>query len=190
MTSGPAAANRRPRGPTDPERPDRIARAAIAVIAEHGITGLTHRKVAAAAGVPLGSTTYHFATLDDLLAAALDEAARRSVAKLRAWEEAVDPEADLAVGLADFVVTSICQDRDDTMAEYNLYALALHRPELRQAAVDWDDALSDVLQKRTDPLSGHMLGVFLCGLIMQAVLRDDTLTRSEIEGLIRRAIGD
>src|SRR3954454_22150107 len=55
----------------DPHRRDRIARAAITVVAERGIAGLGHRAVAAEADVPLGSTTYHFATLDDLLVAAL-----------------------------------------------------------------------------------------------------------------------
>lgn len=40
--------------------------------------------------------------------------------------------------LADLVVRSVVGKRADTMAEYNLYALALHRPHVRQAAVDWD----------------------------------------------------
>jgi TetR/AcrR family transcriptional regulator, regulator of biofilm formation and stress response len=179
---------RRGRGPTDPDRRDRIARAAITVVARQGIAGLTHRRVAAEAEVPLGSTTYHFATLDDLVAAALDKAAERSVAELRAWAEALPPDADLAEELAAFVVRSVGEKRADTMAEYNLYALALHRPQLRRAAVDWDDALADVLSARTDPLTGRMLGVLLCGLLMQAVLRDDPLTCAEIEAQIRRAL--
>lgn len=178
----------RRRGPTDRDRRDRIARAAIAVVGERGIDGLTHRKVAAAAGVPLGSTTYHFATLDDLIAAALDKAAERSVAELRAWERSLEPDADLAAALADFVLRSVTEKRADTMAEYNLYALALHRPHLRKAAVDWDDALADVLRARTDPLTGQMLGVLLCGLLMQSVLRDDQLDRADIEAQLRRAL--
>ena len=63
-----------PRGTADHERPRRIALAAIEVVADRGVEGLTHRRVAAVAGIPLGSTTYHFATLDDLLAAAIAEA--------------------------------------------------------------------------------------------------------------------
>ncbi|GAB3440396.1 TetR family transcriptional regulator [Actinophytocola sediminis] len=178
----------RRRGPTDHDRRDRIARAAMLLIGERGIEGLTHRKVAAAAGVPLGSTTYHFATLDDLIAAVLDKAAERSVAGLRAWEQSLAPDADLAAALADFVFRSVTEKRADTMAEYNLYALALHRPRLREAAVAWDDALADVLCARTDPLTGQMLGILLCGLLMQAVLRDDLLDRAEIEAPLRRAL--
>lgn len=182
------ATSRPGRGPTDPDRRDRIARAAIAVVGEQGVTKLSHRTVAARAGVPLGSTTYHFATLDDLIAAALDTAADRSVAELRAWEQGLAPDADLAAELADFVLASIGERRAETMAEYNLYALALHRPHLRGAAVAWDDALADVLCTRTDELTGRMLGVLLCGLLMQAVLRDDPLARKDIVAQLRRAL--
>nr|WP_246222483.1 TetR family transcriptional regulator [Phytoactinopolyspora limicola] len=186
--AGGSLPGRRGRGPTDPHRRDRIARAAIAVIAEHGVDGLTHRKVAAAAGVPLGSTTYHFATLDDLVAAALEKAAERSVAQLRAWERSLDPAADLARELAAFVIRSVRENRADTMAEYNLYALALHRPHLRQAAVDWDNALAEVLQARTDSLTGKMVAILLCGLLMQVVLVADVPDEKEIARLIDRAL--
>lgn len=180
---------RRGRGPTDPYRRDRIAVAAINVVAEHGVNGLTHRKVAAAAGVPLGSTTYHFATLDDLVAAALDKAAERSVAQLREWEESLAPDADLAAELAEFVLRSVSEKRADTMAEYNLYALALHRPYLREAAVQWDNALAEILQARTDPLTGQMLAILLCGLLMQVVLVDDEPPAlASIEKVIARAL--
>lgn len=182
------AAKRRQRGPTDPDRRDRIARAAITVVAEQGIDALTHRKVAAAAEVPLGSTTYHFRTLDDLVAAALAEAAERSVAALRAWSEALPPDADLATELAGFVISSVGEKRQDTMAEYNLYALALIRPHLRQAAVDWDNALAEVLGELTDPLTGRMVGVLLCGLLMQAVLTSEPPARAGLEALISRAL--
>lgn len=176
------------RGPTDPDRRARIARAAITVVAERGIGGLTHRSVAAEARVPLGSTTYHFASLDDLVSAALDEAAARSVAALREWERALAPDADVAAALADFALSSIDEKRGDTMAEYNLYALAMHRPGLRKAAVEWDDALAEILQSRTDAVTGQMLGMLLCGLLMQAVLRDHLLDKADIEAQFRRAL--
>lgn len=54
-----------------PHRRSRIIDAAQALIAEQGIAGTTHRKVAAWADVPLGSMTYHFESMDDLLKEAL-----------------------------------------------------------------------------------------------------------------------
>jgi DNA-binding transcriptional regulator YbjK len=45
--------------------------AAVEVIAEHGLEGVTHRAIAKAAGVPLSTTSYFFASLDDLIGAAV-----------------------------------------------------------------------------------------------------------------------
>src|SRR5689334_19021993 len=47
-----------------------ILAAASAVIVDAGVGGLTHRAVAERAGVPLARVSYHFPTVDDLLAAA------------------------------------------------------------------------------------------------------------------------
>ena len=59
---GQTKARRQP----DPGRRDRLIDVAIDVIADRGVAGATHRAVAEAADVPLGSTTYYFSTLDDL----------------------------------------------------------------------------------------------------------------------------
>lgn len=183
-----ATTTRRKRGPGDPGRKERIAKAAIEVINEEGVDALTHRKVAAQADVPLGSTTYYFKTLDDLLNAALQEATKNSIAALNEWEAALPPEADLASALADFVMQSIGPMRRSTLAEYNLYAVALHRPKLRKAAVDWDDAIAELLKRRCDPQTAKMAAVLLCGLVMQSVLRDDELRRDEVENVLARAL--
>ena len=188
VTSQPVLPKRRQRGPNDPDRRDRIARAAVAVIAEHGIDSLTHRKVAAMAGVPLGSTTYHFASLEELIAAALDKAAEAGIGQLQAWADGLDDGDDVASALADYVIESIGERREQTLAEYNLYVLALHRPHLQQAAVAWDSALSDVLIALTDRPTGRMLGTLLCGLLMQNVLRPDLPSKADVEETFRRAI--
>lgn len=189
MTAQGATTRKRTRGPNDPDRRNRIARAAITVIAERGINALTHRMVAAEAGVPLGSTTYHFATLDDLVAVALDEAARRNIDTLREWNAALPEDVDLVTALTDLVLDSVTKQRADTIAEYNLYALALQRPHLRRAAVAWDNALADVFSTRTDPLTGRMIATLTCGLMMQTVLGETPPRREDIEALYRRALG-
>jgi len=180
---------RRTRRPNDPHRPTRIARAAIRVIAHHGIEALTHRKVAAEAEVPLGSTTYYFANLDDLISAALAEAADSNVNELREWNETLAPDANLAHALADFVLGAVTEQREHTIAEYNLYAVALHRPHLRKAAADWDQALADVFTERTDPTTGRMIATLTCGMLMQTVLTDEVPTHSEIHAVFARALG-
>ena len=53
--------------PRSEQRRRAIMRATLRVVAEGGLDRVTHRRVAAAAGVPLGSTTYYFASRDDLI---------------------------------------------------------------------------------------------------------------------------
>jgi DNA-binding transcriptional regulator YbjK len=187
MVTKQTAGSRRMR-PNDPDRRARIARAAIEVVAERGVDGLTHRAVAAVAGVPLGSTTYHFATLDDLLEVALRQAAEDNVRALREWEQSLPPDADFAVALAELVMGYVREQYRNTVVEYDLYVAALHRPPLRAASSAWDDALIELFGSRTDPLTGRLLAGLFCGLLMQAALAEPPPSYGEIEVLFRRAI--
>lgn len=56
----------------DPGRRQRIRDAAAAVIAEEGVEAATYRRVAAHAEVPLGSMTYYFPKLTDLITSAFE----------------------------------------------------------------------------------------------------------------------
>lgn len=179
---------RRGRGPNDPGRRDRIARAAVAVVARRGVDGVTHRAVAAEAGVPLGSTTYHFATLDDLLAEALRTAVEQNTARLQQWERSLAPDVDFAAALADLVMGEVTVDREQSTVEYELYVAALHHPLLRPASSAWDAVLTDLFAARTDALTGRLLAATVCGLELQALLADPPPTRHEVEELFRRVV--
>jgi AcrR family transcriptional regulator len=60
------AAEQRKPGPRGANR-ERILRAALDIISKRGVDKVTHRAVAAVAGVSPGTTTYHFATREDLV---------------------------------------------------------------------------------------------------------------------------
>lgn len=71
------------RGPNDPGRRDRIVEAALDVIAEYGVTGATHRRIADAAGVSLGSMTYYFEGRQQLLVEVFTRLAESMSARYR-----------------------------------------------------------------------------------------------------------
>lgn len=174
--------------PNDPDRRDRIARAAISVVAAGGVESLTHRAVAAEAAVPLGSTTYHFATLDDLLSVALRHAVDESIDSMRRWRSGLAPGADVADVTAALIVGSLGERRAHTVVEYDLYVAALRRPRLRSIGAAWDSALADVFGSLTDPVTGRMLAALYCGLLMQAAIVEPGFTEAEIRDLLRRAV--
>jgi DNA-binding transcriptional regulator YbjK len=169
------------RAKRDPEgRRRRIAEAAAELIMETGAGAISHRQVAARAGVPLGSTTQHFATLDDLRQAAISILVERYDAELaridRALAEAESPPHTAARMLHEWLSTG-----DLVRLETALYAAAVHDASLRPLALRWFEGFVAVLSRYTDPAAAWQLAVFYDGATLHAVLNDappslDTLT--------------
>lgn len=154
----------------DPERRQRIIDAAIRVVGEKGLAGLSHRSAAAEADVPLGSTTYHFQSLDELMVAALRQAGE-GFAKAVASQGALDdPGGDLAGGLARVLGDWLGGDRTGVELEYELYLAALRRPALRPVAAEWADDLAERLARRTDRVTARALVALLDGICLQVLL--------------------
>ncbi|MFE4636158.1 TetR/AcrR family transcriptional regulator [Streptomyces sp. NPDC056773] len=172
----------------DPDRRERIIAAAIRVVAARGIAGLSHRSVAAEADVPLGSTTYHFKTLDDLLVAALrqaNEGFARAVADSAAL---ADPDADLAGALAALLGEFLGADRSRAELEYELYLAALRRPALRPVAAEWCEAVSAELSARTDPATARALVAVMDGISLQVLLTGAEYEEAYACEILRRVL--
>jgi DNA-binding transcriptional regulator YbjK len=172
----------------DPHRRDRIVEAAVAVIAEDGLDALTHRAAAAQAGVPLGSTTYYFADLDELLDAAVRLVAERNVQRLRAWADSLPAEPDLSTELAEFIVRLATTHRQTSVLAYELYGAALRRPALRSASTAWDDMLRDVFTSRVDPVTANALTALFDGLLYQALVSPRKPRRTDVQPLLQRLL--
>lgn len=162
MTAPAAVRTRR----FDPDRRARIVRAAETVIAEHGVAGTTHRLVAAAADVPLGSLTYHFAGLDDLLrqafaahAARMAQTYERCFAGVRTREQFVDAVTDVVHGGAG-------ADAPEWAVTYELYLAASRDPALRAVTETWMRASRSVLERFVDPDTARGLDALVEGLAM------------------------
>ncbi|MFJ7072427.1 TetR/AcrR family transcriptional regulator [Streptomyces sp. NPDC098781] len=172
----------------DPERRQRIIDAAIRVVGEKGIAGLSHRTVAAEADVPLGSTTYHFKTLDDLLVAALRQA-NEGFAKVIASRGGLeDPDTDLAAELAGWMGEWLAGDRTGVELEYELYLAALRRPALRPVAAEWAHDLADRLSDRTDPVTARALVALMDGICLQVLLTETPYDEGYARDVLRRVI--
>ncbi|PAZ13020.1 TetR family transcriptional regulator [Streptomyces sp. SA15] len=154
----------------DPERRQRIIDAAIRVVGEKGLAGLSHRTVAAEADVPLGSTTYHFKTLDDLMVAALRQANEGFAKVVAARGGLSEPGTDLAAELAGLLGEWLAGERTGVELEYELYLAALRRPALRPVAAEWAEDLAARLAHRTDPVTARALVALLDGICLQVLL--------------------
>ncbi|MCX4574212.1 TetR family transcriptional regulator [Streptomyces sp. NBC_01571] len=172
----------------DPERRQRIIDAAIRVVGSKGLAGLSHRSVAAEADVPLGSTTYHFKTLDELMVAALRQANEGFAEMVAARGALEDPRVDLAGELAGLMGAWLAGERTGVELEYELYLAALRRPALRPVAAAWVQGLVDPLARRTDPVTARALVAMVDGICLQVLLTggiyDETYAREVLSRLI------
>ncbi|MFJ2646782.1 TetR/AcrR family transcriptional regulator [Streptomyces sp. NPDC087420] len=172
----------------DPDRRQRITDAALRVVGHSGIAGLSHRTVAAEADVPLGSTTYHFASLDEMLAAALRQVNEGFAAAVRDSEALADPTSDMAAELARIIGEWLAGDRTGVELEFDLYLAALRRPVLRPVAAEWADAVTEILARRTDPVTARALVALIDGICLQVLLTDAVYDAAYAREMLGRLI--
>lgn len=173
----------------DPQRRERIIDACLEVIAEHGVAGTSHRRVAAAADVPLGSMTYHFDGMDALLRAAftrfadsVSAAIQHRMAEADSLDSAIDAitahiERDLIGSPRELVLT------------HELYTLAAREPAYRQLTNAWMNETRSALERHLDPVTARMVDALIEGLTIHRALdtepQDADLARQAIRRLIR-----
>jgi TetR/AcrR family transcriptional regulator, regulator of biofilm formation and stress response len=118
-------------------RREKILRAALRLIGQRGPEAVTHRAVASVAGVPLGSTTYYFATKEDILEEAMLMAAEREVARLQGLigeNQTVEGWIEALVGQLSAPTPA---DRYRKLAAVELVVEAARRPVLRAQLREW-----------------------------------------------------
>lgn len=173
----------------DPEaRRREIVAAAAELIVEVGVDGVTHRMVAARAGVPLGATTQYFDTLDDLRTAALRALADEVDARLDGVRIALEQRGPTPAVIADLIAEGL-DDAHAVKADRAVVTAAVHDPGLRELA----QHLSEQLVAFLEPTYGHDRAtaamIFIDGVMWSTQIRDTTLDRAFIETVLSQILG-
>ena len=120
------------------QRRDELLAAAIELFAEGGSRAVTHRAVARTAGLPPATTTYYFASIEDLLREALAAHMQQWMTDLEALTR-IDP-GELGIGLADgtTLVAQVFSQRTPEVARLHLaiFLAATQDPALRDTATE------------------------------------------------------
>lgn len=132
--------------PQAEQRRRSILEAALRVVAEGGVEAVTHRRVAAEAGVPLGSTTYYFASREDLLRAAFRHHAAAVLRQLGTLGEGMRLRTapDVVAFLVELAERELA-DRDGLVIEYELIVRAARDPELAREVKAYERSLASRL---------------------------------------------
>lgn len=167
MTTTDVGDGRKARGQ---RRRAEIIEATLSVVRRDGATGVTHRAVAKEAGITTSLTLYYFATLDDLLVAALTGITDSYTNRIR---HLIDTDDDPLDGLARLIAESGGPGRERALAERELSTLAARRPALRPVARRWRDSVAELARAQTDDPDIVEAFVALTDGLCTTILLDD-----------------
>jgi AcrR family transcriptional regulator len=175
---------------------DRILRATLRLLGEHGLGAVTNRRVAAAAGVSLGSLTYHFPSQAELLRASLvrhvdDETARIGKVAVRlAGTTAEEAPAETARAMAGL------PSGPEEIATLELLLLASRDPLMREVAIrsikEYDRLATLILTALGIPdaeRDAPTVVALLYGLALRRLATGDSSGTAEALSLLLHGIG-
>ncbi|MFD0904406.1 TetR/AcrR family transcriptional regulator [Actinomadura sediminis] len=163
-----------------------IIEATLTIVRRDGAAGVTHRTVAKEAGIATSLTLYYFATLDDLLIAALTSVTDEYTHRIRRLIESADDPVD---GLARLIAESAGPGRERALAERELSTLAARRPALRPVARRWRDNVAELARTRTDdPAAVEAFVALSDGLCAAILLNDDEADVDRIRAVLGKAL--
>ncbi|MGW7052341.1 TetR/AcrR family transcriptional regulator [Streptomyces sp. NPDC054887] len=165
-------------GHTDPQRRERIIAATLDLIADEGIARVSHRRIAARAAVPLGSMTYHFSGIDDLLREAFGRFTDHIAAVFDAYLSVPADPGQAREAVADLVHALSEGSRRDLVLAQELYTLAARRPAYRELTHAWMRRSRVHLEKHFDPGTARQLDALIEGLTLHRALATEPHDRA------------
>ena len=187
MTAAPPSTSQRR---YDPGRRDRIIDACLDVIARHGVSGTSHRKVAEAADVPLGSMTYHFAGMSDLLHEAFSRFAQDASEQ---FEQRIAPASDAESAkqaIAEAITDVVFSNQRDLVLSHELYTLAAREPSFRDITHAWMARSRRALEQYFDPTTARILDALVEGLSMHRALDNEPHDHAVVNRAIEMVTAD
>ena len=157
MTASKTATRSKSKGNREAQRErtrGRMLQAVLDIVVDKGMRSVRHREVAERAGVSLGSTTYHFSTIEDLIISAFDYFNKQKMLtvnpyylevqkRMTPYEGTVVPESlrpELAAWIfkqsADYVCDQVDgRHRYDRLVEFAFYHESIRYPSLRDQLI-------------------------------------------------------
>ncbi|MDX6232478.1 MAG: hypothetical protein QOH68_1462 [Nocardioidaceae bacterium] len=147
-------------------RRDELLTAAIDLFAEGGSRAITHRAVAARAGLPPATTTYYFESIDELIRESLGAHIDQWSRDLEALAK-VDGAANASLDDASTFIARVFATRGPEVAalELSIFLAAARVPELRDNAARAMQALEDLAAKLLERVGVREPGAIAASIV-------------------------
>ena len=183
-------------------RREEILRATLRVIGARGADAVTHRAVAAEAGVPVSATTYYFASKDELLEQTLLMAAREETERIERLVLDLAPRelsaSDWAAAVASMIAGDVRDEPNRHVALFELGLEATRTEQLRGELQRWQEAhirLAELgcraVGSEEPELDARLVVAALTGLMLEQLASgrddfEDAVMRPALERLFSR----
>ena len=186
--------------PKGERRRDALSAAAAELLASGGFDAVRHRAVAEKAGLPLASTTYYFASLDELVTAAVEQHGRAGLTegreRLAALTDPVD-DAELVELFLDQLLGVDSRDGglDAVLLRYEQLVGSGRRPFLaplmRAMRGEFDALLTGILARgghHRDEAALRDLVAIIDGAVISALIEADPDPRAVARAVLHRSL--
>ncbi|MGE2715755.1 TetR/AcrR family transcriptional regulator [Mycolicibacterium litorale] len=164
-----------------------LVEAALQIIRESGVKSVTHRKVCSYAGVALGSSTYHYENLDNLLLDAFAHYVETVSAGYEKHFEGVSCDNDLIDAVLELVNT-LTEDMGNAILEWELLAAAGREEAYRLLGQKWSQRARSAVERYVSPSTAHMIEAIWDGATLQRAFNGPKFTDATLRRLVRAAL--
>lgn len=182
MATAPRRARRH-----DPNRKEHIVESALTVLARDGVAGITHRAIGEVADVPLGSITYHFATLDDIITLAFQTHVDKLATRFEERLAACQPGPDLIECIVLAITDDLSAHPNELAVTYELYGDAVRRKDNKRITQQWMERAEDALAQHFDRATARLLDVVIEGLMVHMSIAQQPISKDAVRALLTTA---
>lgn len=170
----------------DPDRRNRLIEVTLEVIAEFGVSHTTHRRVAEAADVPLGSMTYHFKSIEELITLAFIRLSTEITEQYLLYSERANNGGELI----DVITELLCDDswfsRKRAVLMFELYAYSARSSAVKDILSDWTTKSIQLLERYFTQETAKLLDSVIGGIIFTNNTSPCPLQEEEVRSLLTK----
>ncbi|WP_422678075.1 maltose acetyltransferase domain-containing protein [Blastococcus brunescens] len=135
---------------------------------------------------PLGSITYHFTSLDELLSAAFTAHVDTVAPRFDERMKAATGSGEVLEYLVEHLAGDLLDSARDLVLTVELYVAAARNPALRAVTQDWMARSRRSLERHFDPVTARELDALVEGLVLHSALSTDPMDRDQIRHALSR----
>ncbi len=137
----------------------------------------------------LGSMTYYFSGIDELLLEAFSSFTEIMSRQYQAFFSDVSDAQGACQAITDMIYSSQVATPDNMELMYQLYALASRKPLLKTVMQNWMQRSQQTLEQWFEPGTARALDAFIEGMTLHFVTDRKPLSREEILRMVERVAG-